>query len=125
MIVPMRFPKADSDAELKLETLKLLIYLVPIFGVVPSLWSLYLRPGSRREQQVSRTAVVLLLGWAIAYGLTGAGAQLSDAASARLLITGLFATTGYFLTSFWLMVRLLQGKTPRLPGVKGISDRLP
>jgi hypothetical protein len=69
----MRFSKADSDAELKLETLKLLIYLVPIFGVVPSLWSLYLRPGSRREQQVSRTAVVLLLGWAIAYGLTGAG----------------------------------------------------
>jgi hypothetical protein len=42
-----------------------------------------------------------------------------------LLITGLFATTGYFLTSFWLMVRLLQGKTPRLPGVKSISDRLP
>jgi hypothetical protein len=114
----------ETDPEVKLETLKLVIYLVPIFGFFPALWSLYMRSGGRREQQVSRTAVVLAMAWVMTYVLTGAGAQLADAASARLLITGLLATTGYFVTNLWLMVRLLQGHTPRLPGVNRLSDRL-
>jgi hypothetical protein len=39
----MRFSKGAADAETTLETLKLVIYLVPIFGFFPSLWSLYRR----------------------------------------------------------------------------------
>lgn len=114
-----------SDPETTLETLKLVLYLVPIFGVVPALWSLYFSQSSRREQQVSRTVIVLALGWLLTYGVTVGGAQAMDAASARLLITGVLATTGYFVTNLWLMVRLLQGHTPRLPGITPLGDRLP
>lgn len=115
----------DADPETKLETLKLVIYLVPIFGFFPSLWSLYLTQGSRREQTVSKTAVTLALTWVIVYVLTAAGSQMSDAVSMRMLVTGLLTTTGYFVTNMWLMVRLLQGKTVRLPGVSKLGDRLP
>jgi hypothetical protein len=113
-----------ADPETKLETLKLVIYLVPIFGFFPSLWSLYLKQGSRREKAVSRTAVSLALVWVMVYLTTVAGAQASDVMSTRLLVTSLLMTTGYFLTSFGLMVRLLQGRSTRLPGISKVSDRL-
>ncbi|MEM9004683.1 MAG: hypothetical protein AAGE59_14320 [Cyanobacteria bacterium P01_F01_bin.86] len=114
-----------SDPETKLETLKLIIYLVPIFGFFPSLWSLYWKQGSRREQTVSKTAIALAIAWVTVYGVTAAGSQALDVASTRLLITSLLATTGYFVTNLWLMLRLLQGKTVRLPGISKLGDRLP
>ncbi|MEO1093987.1 MAG: hypothetical protein AAFX01_03690 [Cyanobacteria bacterium J06638_28] len=114
-----------SDAEAKLTRLKLIIYLIPIFGFFPSLWSLYFKQGNRQEQTVSKTAVTLALAWVTVYVLTAAGSQASDVASIRLLVTGLLATTGYFVTNFGLMIRLLQGKSVRLPGVSKLSDRLP
>ena len=113
-----------SDSETKLETLKLVIYLVPIFGFFPSLWSLYFKQGTQREETVSKTAVILALIWVTVYGLTAAGSQ-TDLAAARLLVTSLLATTGYFITNLWLMVRLLQGGTVRLPGISRWGDRLP
>ncbi len=116
---------SGSDPETKLETLKLVIYLVPIFGFFPSLWSLYFKQGSQRERTVSKTAVTLALAWVVVYGLTAAGGQGTDLASTRLLVTSLLATTGYFITSLWLMVRLLQGGSARLPGISQLSDRLP
>ena len=115
----------NSDPETRLETLKLIIYLVPIFGFFPSLWSLYLRQGSQREQTVSKTAVTLALAWVMVYVLTAAGSQASDLISTRLLVTSLLTTTGYFVTNLWLMVRLLQGGSARLPGVSKLGDRLP
>lgn len=114
----------SSDPETKLETLKLIIYLVPIFGFFPSLWSLYFKQGSQREQTVSKTAVTLALVWVAVYGLTAVGSQ-TDLAATRLLITSLLATTGYFVTNLWLMVRLLQGGSARLPGISKLGDRLP
>ena len=119
----MRSP--TSDPETRLETLKLIIYLVPIFGFFPALWSLYYRQGTTREKTVSKTAVTLALAWVIVYTLTAAGSQASDLASTRLLITSLLATTGYFVTNLWLMVRLLQGGSVRLPGISKFGDRLP
>jgi len=115
----------NSDPETRLETLKLVIYLVPIFGFFPALWSLYMKQGSAREKQVSQTAVTLALAWVVLYVLTAAGSQASDLASTRLLITSLLATTGYFVTNLWLMVRLLQGGSARLPGISKLGDRLP
>ncbi len=115
----------NPDPATKLESLKLIIYLVPIFGFFPALWSLYLQQGSPREQTVSKTAVTLALAWVLVYGLTAAGSQASDLASMRLLVTSLLATTGYFVTNLWLMVRLLQGRSVRLPGISKIGDRLP
>lgn len=115
----------NSDPEIKLETLKLVIYLIPIFGFFPSLWSLYIKQGSKRETTVSKTAVTLALAWVVIYILTAAGSQASDLASTRLLVTSLLATTGYFVTNLWLMVRLLQGNSVRLPGISKLGDRLP
>lgn len=114
-----------SDSEAKLTRLKLIIYLVPIFGFFPSLWSLYFKQGARQEQTVSKTAVALALVWVTVYVLTAAGSQASDVASMRLLVTSLLATTGYFVTNLWLMIRLLQGKSVRLPGISKLGDRLP
>ncbi|MEL6400096.1 MAG: hypothetical protein AAFR26_13665 [Cyanobacteria bacterium J06626_4] len=115
----------QSDPETKLETLKLVIYLVPIFGFFPALWSLYFKQGTRRETTVSKTAVTLALAWVMLSLLTTAGSQAADVVSTRLLVTNLLATTGYFMTSFWLMLRLLQGGSPRLPGLSKLGDRLP
>ncbi|HEY9887605.1 MAG TPA: hypothetical protein V6D02_04340 [Candidatus Obscuribacterales bacterium] len=114
-----------SDPETTFETLKLLIYLVPIFGFFPALWSLYLKQGTPREATVSKTAVTLALAWVVVYGLTAAGSQATDLLGTRLLVTSLLTTTGYFVTNLWLMVRLLQGGSVRLPGLSKISDRLP
>lgn len=121
----MTLRSQSSDPETRLETLKLVIYLVPIFGFFPSLWSLYFKQGSKRESGVSKTAVTLALAWLSVYLLTISGSQGSDIASTRLLVTSLLATTGYFITNLWLMLRLLQGGSVRLPGISKIGDRLP
>lgn len=113
------------EHETRLETLKLIIYLIPIFGFFPSLWSLYTRQGSRREKTASQTAVSLALIWLAIYGTTAAGAQGSDIVSVRLLVTGLLSTTGYFILNLGLMVRLLQGRSVRLPGITKLGNRLP
>lgn len=118
----MRSPSPDPEA--KLETLKLVIYLVPIFGFFPSLWSLYFKQGTKRETDVSKTAVSLALVWVVVYLSTAAGSQ-TDLASTRWLVTSLLATTGYFVTNLWLMVRLLRGSSVRLPGISKLGDRLP
>lgn len=115
----------DPDRSQTLEKLKLLIYLVPIFGFFPAVWSLWLRQGSRQEQAASRLVVTLAVGWLLTYALLSAGSQLSPALTLRFLVSGTLVTTGYFVTNLWLMIRLLQGKAVRLPGLSQLSNRLP
>lgn len=117
---------SDPDRSQTVERLQLVIYLVPIFGLFPALWSLYLKHGSsRQEKEVSRLVVTLALGWVLAYGLLSAGGQLAPSLSLRLLVSSTLLTTGYFATNFWLIIRLLQGKAVRLPGISQVSKRLP
>ncbi|WOD37790.1 hypothetical protein [Nodosilinea sp. E11] len=108
-----------------LERLKLTLYLVPIFGVVPAVYSLWQKQGSRQELAVSRLVITLALTWLVTYGLLSAGSHLSPGLSLRLLITNTLVTTGYTLTSLVLMIRLLQGKSVSLPGFSQLSKRLP
>lgn len=108
-----------------LERLKLVIYLVPVFGVAPALYSLWQKQGSRQEQSVSRLVITLALSWVVIYGLLSAGSQLSPGLSLRFLISNTLVTTGYTLTNLVLMVRLLQGKTVKVPGFSRLSKRLP
>jgi hypothetical protein len=117
--------KASPASGDTLERLKLTIYLVPVFGVVPALYSLWQRQGSRQELAVSRLVVTLAITWVLAYGLLSAGSHLAPGLSLRLLITNTLVTTGYTLTNLVLMVRLLQGKSVHLPGFSGLSKRLP
>lgn len=110
----------------ELDRLKLFIYLVPIFGVVPALVSLYRRrQNTAEEKNVSRLVVVLAFSWLAAYALLGGSAHLSDGLAPRLLITSTLMTTGYFITNLWLMVRLWQRKSIRLPGFSPLGDKLP
>jgi hypothetical protein len=108
-----------------LERLKLTLYLVPIFGVVPALYSLWHKQGSRQELAVSRLVVTLALSWVITYTLLSTGSHLAPGLSLRLLITNTLMTTGYTLTNLALMIRLLQGKSVSLPGFSSLSKRIP
>jgi hypothetical protein len=106
-----------------LDRIQILIYLIPVLGFFPALWTLYRRQENRSRQNASRLAVTLAMGWLVGYGLLGAGAGATD--SLPLLITSSLLTSGYFLTNIWLMVRLWQGQAVRLPGISRLSDRIP
>ncbi|PSN19052.1 hypothetical protein C7271_09285 [filamentous cyanobacterium CCP5] len=118
-------PTPNADPESSLQRLQLLLYLVPVFGCVPAVWSLYIQPGSKQVQSVSRLVVTMAVGWILLYGLLSAGSQLSPSFTLRLMTTNLLVTTGYFLTNLWLMVRLLRGQSVRLPGISQLSRRIP
>ena len=101
--------------------LELWIYLLPIVGIVPSLWVLY-RPQSknlgyekiyREQQKASRLSISLALVWLTAYSLLSLSANnVSDIMSFRLLYTNAVMTTGYFLTCTFLMTRLNKKSLP-------------
>ncbi|MDX2229111.1 MAG: hypothetical protein NW220_05715 [Leptolyngbyaceae cyanobacterium bins.349] len=105
--------------------LKLFLYLVPVVGFFPALWSLYYRSGNQQEKDLSRVVVTLTLGWLVAYILLGVGADVAESMSVPLLISSSVVTSGFFLTNLWLMVRLWQRKSVRLPVVSQVGDRLP
>lgn len=105
--------------------LKLFLYLMPVVGFIPALWTLYYRSGDRQEQNLSRTVVTLTLGWLVAYVLLATGANAVDEWSLPLLVSSSVLTSGYFLTNFWLIVRVWQRKSTQLPFISQMGDRLP
>ncbi len=102
--------------------LQLFIHLVPILGFFPSLWTLYRRQGSREQQEVSRQSVTLALMWVIAYSLLSSSWDTPQLWTFRLLLINGLLTSGYFGLSIWMMFRVRQGKSPRLPGIRSISE---
>ena len=103
---------------------QLLLYLIPIIGFFPSLWTLYRGQGSREQLAVSRLSITLALTWLLGYLLLSTGATTSDFFPLRLFILNSFLTSGYFLVSVWLILRLMQGKSGRLPGFSTLAERL-
>ena len=112
--------------------LKLWIYLLPIVGIVPAIWTLYFSPGSwdrspkrsadallnRSQKKLSRLSLTLALVWLSCYSLLSlGGANTSEVLSFRLLYANAIVTTIYFVTCTILMSRL---------GNKGLSaiDRI-
>lgn len=105
----------DPTENYDLNHLQLFFYLIPVLGFFPSLWTLY--QGDKAEQlKVSRLSVTLASSWLIGYLLLGMGAETSEYLSLRLLILNTFLTSGYFLVSVMLMIRLYQRKPLRVPG---------
>jgi hypothetical protein len=104
--------------------LRLFLYLVPVVGCLPACWTLYRRAGNEQEQAVSRLAVTLALAWLLGYFLLGIGAQEIEFLKIRLLIVDSLMTSGYFLVSLWLMLRLWQHQSVRLPGLSNLSKRM-
>ncbi|MFM7405099.1 MAG: hypothetical protein ACKO3K_00095 [Cuspidothrix sp.] len=102
---------------------QLILYLIPIIGFFPSLWTLYVRQGSREQLSISRLSITLAFIWMLGYLLLATGAT-SDFWTLRLLILNTFLTSGYFLVSVWLIFRVLQGKSSRLPGFSNLAERV-
>lgn len=120
-----QFEEAFDNQDLK--RLQLLIYLVPVFGLVPALWRLSQRKCDRQHRTVSRLSVTLALSWLLAYLLLNTSASVSSEAGwqvSLLLLNGL-VTSSYFLTSLWLMVQVWQKQPPHLPGFSRIAKHLP
>ncbi len=105
-------------------TLLLLLYLIPVIGFFPSLWTLYRRQGSREQLSVSRLSITLGLVWLLGYLFFATGASTSELLALRLLILNSFLTSGYFLVSLWLMIRILKGQSKRLPGMSSFAERV-
>lgn len=101
--------------------LQLFIYLVPVLGFFPALWTLYRRQGTREQQAVSRLSVTLAFSWLLGYILLSASVP-SEFWTLRLLFMNSLLTSGYFLVSLGLMVRLWQRKSPRLPGISPMAE---
>jgi hypothetical protein len=112
-----------------IERLWLFIYLVPVFGLAPAVWTLASRTSDRRQRNTSRLAVTVAVVWVLGYaglniGSIGSGTEMSALGSSVLLLNT-FLTSGYFLTCLWLMARLWQNQPLHLPGLSKISKHLP
>ncbi|MBD2612132.1 hypothetical protein VF14_24410 [Nostoc linckia z18] len=104
--------------------IQLILYLIPIIGFFPSLWTLYRRQGGREQLAISRLSITLALTWLLGYSLLTTGAATSDFFTLRLFILNSFLTSGYFVVSIWLIFRLIQGKSGRLPGFSSLAERV-
>jgi hypothetical protein len=102
---------------------QLLLYLIPVIGFFPSLWTLYRRQGTREQLTVSRLSITLVFFWLLGYLLLASGAVSLEFFALRLLILNTFLTSGYFLVSIWLIVRTLKGTSPSLPGLSRIAEQ--
>lgn len=114
----------DPFNEQKLNKFKLTFYLLPVVGWIPSVLALYGKQASKEQKAVGRLSISLTLIWAIAYFSLSLGAsQTTEFLMLRLLYLNGLLTTGYLLTCFFMMLRLWQGKTVRLPGINTNSAR--
>ena len=95
--------------------LKLWIYLLPVVGVIPAIWTLSKVKNSqfsscsvlRQQQKMSRLSINLMIAWLSSYALFSLGAaNVTELISFRLLYVNAILTTGYFVSCTLLMSRL-------------------
>ena len=126
--------KVERSDNSDFKHLELFIYLIPIIGFFPSLWTLY-RHGNhkpsdslpyqvRRQLNTSRLSVTLAGCWLLGYILLSFSAETSEFLALRLLVLNSLLTSGYFLVSILLIIRLASGKSARLPGFSGLAERV-
>ncbi|MFM1842895.1 MAG: hypothetical protein RLZZ490_1633 [Cyanobacteriota bacterium] len=100
----------DRFADTKLMRLRLCLYLLPIAGIVPSLWQIQQTPKTvweRRQYRLSQRSLQLTLVWLILYGLLWGGSSLlTDVNGLRLLYLNGLLTSGYFLACLGWMARI-------------------
>ena len=116
--------KVDIFEEQPLERLTIFLYLVPVFGVVPALWTLYRQQGSREQKRISRLALTLAFGWLLGSILLQTGGQTSETLTLPLLLMSSLLSSGYFLVNIWLMVQVWQRKPVRLPLLDRVTKSL-
>lgn len=95
--------------------LKLWIYLLPIVGIVPAVWTLYQLAKNnqadleeyREQKKASQLSIKLALIWLVSYSSLSLGAtNTADIISFRLLYANAIFTTLYFVTCTFMMIRL-------------------
>ena len=106
----------DRFAETKLIRLRLCLYLLPIAGILPSVWQLQQTPKTsleRRQYRLSQRSLQLTLIWLGLYALLWGGSSvLSDVNGLRLLYVNGLMTSGYFLVCLGWMARIFFQPTP-------------
>jgi Na+/proline symporter len=121
-----------------LKRLLLFIYLVPVFGVVPAIWTLTRQQSNsrqiiadhRQQREVSRVAILMGLVWFLGTVCLTSGVALSQTDNPQsiglswLLLSSLF-TSGYFLTNLGLMVRVWRRQSLDIPGIRRLTKLLP
>ncbi len=115
--------RRDPDASDRLETF---FYLIPVIGWIPSLWAIYRQQQDRKQLSVCRLSVLLASIWFTIYLSCNVGADLSGSSTStalRLLFIDSLATSGYFVSSLWLMMLLWQKKSVRLSGLSELAER--
>ena len=95
--------------------LKLWIYLLPVVGIIPAVWTLY-KPQKtdsnnldrdREQKKVAHLSIRLALVWLISYSSFFLGAtNASEIMSFRLLYANAILTTAYFAICTVMMLRL-------------------
>ncbi len=110
--------------ESEIRNLKLLLYFMPVFGIIPSLWSLSRTDSTKEERNISRVTVKLALTWFASYLLFDVGAGNSTAFHIPLLLMSSLFTSSYFVLNLTLVILLWQRKSIQLPFFGRIS-RLP
>jgi hypothetical protein len=117
-------PMEDRDRpESEFRNLKLMLYFMPVFGIIPALWSLNREGSTKAERNASRIAVKLALTWFASYMLFDVSAQNIEALHVPLLLTSSLITSGYFVMNLWLVILLWQRKSVDVPFL-GRVDRL-
>ncbi|MDF5720975.1 MAG: hypothetical protein PUP91_10935 [Rhizonema sp. PD37] len=116
--------RAESLPSTESSSTLLLLYLIPVIGFFPSLWTLYRRQGSREQLTLSRLSITLTVTWLFGYIFLATGTLTTSSFPLRLLILNSFLTSSYFLVSIWLIVSTARGKTRRLPGLSRFAERV-
>jgi hypothetical protein len=114
--------RGEMDASQRLETF---FYLIPVIGLIPSLWAIYRRQRDKKQLAVCRLSVLLAFIWLTIYLSCNVGADLSGTSTSialRLLFVNGLATSGYFISSLWLMMLMWQNKSVRLAGFSYLAE---
>ncbi|MEM9537971.1 MAG: hypothetical protein AAGA60_00500 [Cyanobacteria bacterium P01_E01_bin.42] len=115
----------DPFYEKPFQRLQEYLYLVPVFGVLPALWTLKSDRGTPRERKICRLAITLAIGWLLAYGLLALGSlQTSEILHFRLLFLNSLVGSGYFLTCLVLMFRLFRHQAIAVSGASQIAEKI-
>ncbi|MEA5467423.1 hypothetical protein [Spirulina sp. 06S082] len=113
----------DPFYEKPLQRLQEYIYLIPIFGVLPALWTLKRDRGTPEQRKICRLSITLALGWLLAYALLSfGGSQTSEIFRFRLLFLNSLVGSGYFLTCLAIMIRLFRRQSLRVSGASQIAE---
>lgn len=112
----------SSDRQ-ELKNLMLLLYLMPVFGVGPALWTLSQPERPKAERALSRMAIKLMAAWFAGTVMLDVGVENVEGLKLPLLIASSVFTSGYFVLNLGLMLRLWQGRTIDLPLFGRVSRR--